>query len=312
MPDIELLDPALRDLIDQLGGAAAVSLQSLGVDGAREAHAMLSAGSDAVAVASVEDRSLAGVGCRVYVPVGAAATPPVLVWFHGGGWVLGGLDTADSTVRRLADRSGHLVVSVGYRLAPESPFPAACDDAWAVTEWLVDGGAAELGADPSRISVGGDSAGGNLAAVCALLARDAGRALRRQVLVYPVTDLSREAASYTENGEGFLLSADTMRWFIASYTSETQRSEWRASPLLAPDLAGLAPAYVLTAGFDPLRDEGDAYAERLRASGVQVVHDRVPGAIHAFVELSAVTPLAGQAVDRIGAALASWPPATPA
>ena len=303
MPDRSLLDPPLAALLDALGGADAVQLQMLGVDGAREAHRMLSAGAETGPVESTIDYDLAGVPCRVYRPVGRSGTLPVLVWFHGGGWVLGDLDTADATARALAGASGHMVVSVAYRLAPEHPFPSAVDDAWAVTSWLASGGATELEGDPARISVGGDSAGGNLAAVCALLARDADVTLRHQVLVYPVTDVANESASYTENGEGCLLTADTMRWFIAEYVPEHRRSEWQASPVLAPRLEGVASAYVLTVGFDPLRDEGDAYAVRLRDAGVTVEHDRVANAIHGFLDLSAVTPLAAQAVGRIAAFL---------
>ena len=292
-------------MIDALGGADAVQLQMLGLEGAREAHQMLSAGTYVTPVESTTDCDLAGVPCRVYRPDDGPDLLPVLVWFHGGGWVLGGLDTADATARALARASGHVVVSVGYRLAPEHPFPAALDDAWSVTSWLAAGGATTLNGDVTRLSVGGDSAGGNLAAVCALRARDAGVTLSRQVLVYPVTDLAHESASYSENGEGCLLTADTMRWFISQYAPEARRTEWQVSPLRAPRLDGVAPAYVLTAGFDPLRDEGDAYAVRLRDAGVTVEHDQVVGAIHAFLELSAVTPLAAQAIDRIATFLAA-------
>ena len=291
MPDAALLDPALRVLLDQLAALGGPATSSLTPNEAREGYRLLrAADGELEEVASVVDEDVAGVPCRVYRRAGSGDGPlPVLAWFHGGGWVIGDLDTADATVRRLANRSGCSVVSVDYRLAPENPFPAAVDDCWAVT--------AEL-AQSSPVAVGGDSAGGNLAAVVALLARDAGVELRHQLLVYPVVDLSAESASYAENGEGYLLTADTMRWFIAHYTSPEQRTDWRASPLLAEDLAGVAPAHVITAGFDPLRDEGDAYAARLAEAAVAVVHDRVEAATHSFFAFSAVTPLADEAMAR--------------
>lgn len=292
MPDAALLDPALKAMLDQFAALGGPPTSSLTPDEARAAYQLLrAADGELEEVASVDDVDVARVPCRRYRPAGASpdASLPVVVWFHGGGWVIGDLDTADATVRRLANRSGCEVVSVHYRRAPENPFPAAIDDAWAVTSSL---------AGASALAVAGDSAGGNLAAVVALLARDAGVELRHQLLVYPVTDLSRESASYVENGEGYLLTADTMRWFINHYTGPEQRSDWKASPLLAPDVAGVAPAHVITAGFDPLRDEGDAYAARLADAGVPVVHDRVEGAIHSFFALSAVTPLADEAMDR--------------
>ena len=299
MPDPALLDPGLRAMLDQLAALGAPPTSQMTPDEARAGYKLLAAADgDLEEVGGVESRDIAGVPCRVYRPMDAGPGPlPVLAWFHGGGWVIGDLDTAEPTVRRLANRSGFVVVSVDYRLAPEQPFPAAVDDCWAVTSWLARD-AGELGGDASAIAVGGDSAGGNLAAVVSLLARDAGIALRHQLLVYPVTDLTSESASYAENGEGYLLTADTMRWFINHYTGPEQRHDWRASPLLADDVAGVAPAHVISAGFDPLRDEGDAYAERLAVAGVPVAHDRIPAAIHGFFAFTAVTPLAGEAMDR--------------
>lgn len=299
MPDLALLDPTLKALLDQLAALGGPPTSSLTPTEAREAYKLLGAVDGPPAeVGSVADREVAGVPCRVYEPLGGGAAG-TLVWLHGGGWTIGDLDTADSVARSLANAARCEVVSVGYRLAPEAPFPAAVDDCWAVVSTV----AAERG--DGAVAVGGDSAGANLAAVAALLARDAGIALRHQLLVYPVTDLSRESASYAENGEGFLLTADTMRWFANHYTSVEDRSSWKASPLLADDLSGVAPAHVITAGFDPLRDEGDAYAARLAEAGVPVVHDRVEGAIHGFFGLSAVTPLAAEAVARAGEILAN-------
>ena len=291
MPDASLLDPALRALLDQLAALGGPPTSQLTPDEARAGYRLLrSADGELEEVAALIEEDVASVPCRAYRPAGSAGGDlPTLVWFHGGGWTIGDLDTAEATARRLANRSGCTVVSVGYRLAPEHPFPAAVDDCWAVTARL---------AQSAPVAVGGDSAGGNLAAVVALLARDAGVALRHQLLVYPVTDLTTESASYVENGEGYLLTADTMRWFINHYTAPEQRDDWRASPLLAPDLTGVAPAHVITAGFDPLRDEGDAYAARLADAGVPVVHDRIVAATHSFFAFSAVTPLADAAMDR--------------
>ena len=291
MPDADLLDPALRGFLDQLAALGGPPTSQLTPDEARAGYQLLrAADGELEEVGAVVEEDVAGVPCRRYRPVGATSDDlPVLAWFHGGGWTIGDLDTAEATARRLANRSGCVVVSVGYRLAPENPFPAAVDDCWAVTVELERS---------APVAVGGDSAGANLAAVVALLARDAGVELRHQLLVYPVTDLTTESASYAENGEGYLLTADTMRWFINHYTAPDDRTDWRASPLLAPDVAGVAPAHVVTAGFDPLRDEGDAYAARLADAGVPVVHDRVAGAIHSFFALSAVTPLADEVMDR--------------
>jgi acetyl esterase len=296
VPDLALLDPALKNLLDQLAAMGGPETSQLTPTEAREAYQMLRAlDAPPAEVGAVTDRDVAGVPCRVYEPFGAEAAG-TLVWVHGGGWTIGDLDTADAVARSLANASGCEVVSVGYRLAPEAPFPAAVDDCWAVVS--------EVAAGRGAVAVGGDSAGGNLAAVTALLARDAGVVLRHQLLVYPVTDLSRESPSYAENGEGFLLTADTMRWFINHYTAPSDRTSWKASPLLADDLAGVAPAHVVTAGFDPLRDEGDAYAARLAEAGVPVVHDRVEGATHAFFAMSGVTPLASDAVARAAGLLA--------
>lgn len=307
MPDPDTLDPGLRVLLDQLAAMGGAALSEMTPEEARATYRLLAAAADGEpeAVAAVEDRDIAGVPCRVYRPAGAAGGPlGVLAWFHGGGWVIGDVGTADPTARRLANRAGAVVVSVDYRLAPEHPFPAALDDCWAVTASLAGGVAAEVGGDPARLAVGGDSAGANLAAVVALRARDEGVALRHQLLVYPVTDLSSEHPSYEENGEGHLLTADSMRWFIANYTTAEQRRRPDVSPLLAPDLAGVAPTHVVTAGFDPLRDEGDAYAGRLADAGVAVEHDRVAGAIHGFFALTGVTPLAEESAGRAGDLLA--------
>jgi acetyl esterase/lipase len=243
---------------------------------------------------------------RIYRPAGVpASTPlPAYVCFHGGGWVIGDLDTHDVLGRQITAASGASVVSVDYRLAPEHKFPAAADDAWAATRWVV-AHAGELGLDASRLAVGGDSAGGNLAAVVSLLARDAGGpSIALQVLIYPVTDVAAETRSYQDFADGYLLTRDAMRWFVAHYLdARDEAADWRASPLRAPSLAGLPPALVVTAGFDPLRDEGEAYARRLRDAGVRVDSVGYGGMIHGFVPMGRLIDTASHAVTLIAGSL---------
>ena len=243
---------------------------------------------------------------RVYRPAGVAATAPLpgLVYFHGGGWVIGDLETHDVLCRQLTAGAGITVVSVDYRLAPEHKFPAAIDDAWEATRW-VNASAAEPGIDASRLAVGGDSAGGNLAAVVALMARDAGSpAVTFQVLLYPVTDLGAETRSYTDFADGYMLTRDSMRWFVAQYLdSKDQAADWRASPLRAATLAGLPPALIVTAGFDPLRDEGRTYAKRLGEAGVSVDDVCYGGMIHGFVPMGRLLDSGNRAVSHIAASL---------
>jgi acetyl esterase len=240
----------------------------------------------------------------VYAATSTAGARPIIVWYHGGGFVIGDLQTADTTCRKLALGTGALVVSVDYRLAPEHPFPASPDDAIAALRWIVDH-AKELGGDPARVAVGGDSAGGNLAAVTALQARDEGISLRYQLLVYPVTDLTMSSTSHEENGEGYLLTRDSMDWFIGHYvgSSGAEIKDPRLSPLHADDVRGVAPALVITAEFDPLRDEGEAYGERLRDAGVDVEVRRFDGQVHAFFSLASITPAANEAMELATAKL---------
>jgi acetyl esterase len=238
------------------------------------------------AVARVENRAIPGpsgdIPVRIYYP--SDQTPlPVLVWYHGGGWVLGTLDASDHTCRELANTAACIVVSVDYRLAPEYKFPAGPDDCEAAYYWALEN-ASSFGGDPRRIAVGGDSAGGNLAAVVALRARDAGRPLPVfQLLVYPVTDSDFTRVSYVENAEGYMLTEVGMRWFWDQYVnSADELAHPHAAVLRASDLAGLPPALVITAEFDPLRDEGEAYGELLRSAGVPVTITRYDGVIHGF------------------------------
>jgi acetyl esterase len=243
---------------------------------------------------------------RVYRPKGVAETTalPVLVFFHGGGWVIGDLDTHDVLCRQLTAEAGISVVSVDYRLAPEHKFPAAADDAWAATRWVV-AHARDLRVDPTRVAVGGDSAGGNLAAVVALEARDAGApVLALQVLLYPVTDVGAESQSYSDLADGYMLTRDGMRWFTAHYLAKPEdATDWRVSPLRAPSLAGVAPALVITAGYDPLRDEGDTYARRLRDAGVAVDHACFGGMLHGFAPMGRLIASGNRAVTFIAGSL---------
>ncbi len=241
------------------------------------------------------------LGARLYRPP-AAGTPGLVVFLHGGGWVIGSLDSHDGVCRDLAAGSGAAVLAVDYRLAPEHPFPAAVEDAWAALQWA-HRHADELGADGDRMAVAGDSAGGNLAAVTALMARDAGLALRLQLLVYPATDFSRHRPSRRENGEGYLLTEQDMVWFEGHYRPDPM--DWRASPLLAPDHAHVAPAAVLTCEFDPLRDEGNEYAAVLAAAGVPVTARCYEGLIHASFNLYPMVPAARVMMDDACRAVAA-------
>ena len=231
---------------------------------------------------------------------------PVHVYYHGGGWVLGDLDSHDWVCRKIANAAQCAVVSVDYRMAPEHVFPVAYDECLAIVHWTV-ANAQMLRIDPARMAVGGDSAGGNLAAAVALGLRDAGGPkLRAQILVYPVTDCSMSGDYYGRYTKDLLLTDETMRWFIDLYVpDQAKRRDWRASPLLAPSLKGLPEALVLLAGFDPLCAEGDAYAKRLKADGVKVTEKMYPGQIHGFVSNAKVLPKANEAIVDIAAVLKS-------
>jgi len=251
-------------------------------------------------VANVEDRLIAdSVRVRVYRPDGGGARPAV-VFFHGGGWVVGSIESHDPVCRAIAARTPATVLSVDYRLAPEHPFPAGLEDSWAATEWTA-ARLGELGAD--RVVVAGDSAGGNLAAVVALRARDRGLPIAHQVLIYPVTDCDLDSPGYTAYGTGLNLTRAKMEWYWARYMNGADASHPDASPLRATDLAGVAPALVITAEYDPLRHEAEEFAHRLEAAGVQVELRRYDRELHGFVRFAALTPNAGCALDEIARAL---------
>jgi acetyl esterase len=300
------LDPQCRFLLDQLAARGGPALHELSVPAARQAFESLRVPAPGEPVAAVEALGLPGpageVPARLYVPAGAPSPSGGLLYFHGGGWVIGSPDTHENLCKALANRSGVRVVSVDYRLAPEHRWPAAAEDCYAAAHHLAEHGAA-LGIDGARLAVAGDSAGGNLAAVVALLARErGGPPLLHQVLIYPVTDHDFERPSYRENGDGYFLTADAMRWFWDHYVPDrADRDDWRAAPLRAEKLDGLPPATVLTAEYDPLRDEGEAYAARLRAAGVPTTLSRYDGQIHGFASLLDLLDAGRRAADEIGA-----------
>ena len=258
-------------------------------------------------VGAVQDVAIPGPDCdvpaRIYTPAGAGPFPG-LAWFHGGGWVVGDLDTADAAARNMCAGANCVVASVDYRLAPETKFPGPAEDCYAATQWLA-ANAAALNVDPDRIAVGGDSAGGNLAAAVTLMSRDRGGCpLVFQLLVYPVTQRDFDRASYLENADGYQLTRDTMIWYWNHYlAADADAANPYAAPLHAADLRGLPPALVLTAEYDPLRDEGEAYAAALQAAGVPTEAIRYDGLIHGFFGMFAAVDQARQAVERSAAAL---------
>jgi acetyl esterase len=305
------LDPQAQALLDQMAADGGQPLSSLSVEDSRQAViAFPQLGGDPERVAQVEDRDLPGPGggipVRIYTPEGSGPFP-VLVFFHGGGWVVCDIDTHDPVCRSLARAAECIVVSVDYRLAPEHKFPAAADDCYAATQWVMNN-ATLINGDPDRVAVGGDSAGGNLAAVVALMARDrGGPPLVFQLLVYPVTDYYTVGTpSYQENADGYFLTRDDMVWFWNHYLNgEADAANPYACPLRAASLAGLPSALVITAEFDPLRDEGEMYAARLRESGVAAALVRYDGMIHGFFSMAGVLEQGRNALALAAAQLRS-------
>jgi acetyl esterase len=296
------LDPAVKGLLDQMANPDAPTLSQMTPQQAREGFAALTPlQGEPEQVASVEDRRIPGpageIPVRIYRPSGATNLP-VLVYFHGGGWVIMDIATHDGVCRALANAARCAVVSVDYRLAPEHKYPAAADDCFAATRWVA-GNAKALGFDASRIAVGGDSAGGNLSAVVAQMARDkGGPELVFQLMHCPVTDLNYGTGSYRDNAEGYMLTRESMEWFWDHYlASPSQAAEPYASPMRG-STKGLPPALVQTAEFDPLRDEGAAYAAKLKESGVAVTYHNYDGLIHDSFLFMGVVPGGRQNIDE--------------
>ena len=298
------LNPEYRTMLKQMAEVEAPPLVDLPVETGRELYRTMQPEAPDIEVGSVTDIDADGVPARVYRPVGDGPFPVVMM-FHGGGWVIGDLTTADGQSRDVCRGAGALVISVDYRLAPEHRFPAAADDCYAATVWAGQN-AAEYGGDPSRLAVAGDSAGGNLAAVVAQMVRDrGGPGIAFQLLVYPVTDGANfNTVSYRENGQDYMLTTDSMHWFWDLYAPNPEdRQNPYASPLLAGDLSNLPPALVMTAEFDPLRDEGEAYARKLAEAGIDANLIRCAGLIHGFFAQTRTIRAAREPMDQACAAL---------
>jgi acetyl esterase len=301
-----VLDPRVQAVLDGMLAAPGAAAHLLPIDQLRAIHATAAArlGGTGPEVAEVRDLEVPGpagpLRLRAYRPE-AGGPLPIVVWIHGGGWVMGSIDTYDAAARVLARASGAVVLSVDYRLAPEHRFPAAVDDSLAAVRWAAAHGG-EVGGDPSRIAVAGDSAGGNLAAVVARRLRGELR-LRMQALVYPVTDAGLNTPSYGEFAERFGLTAQGMARFWREYLDGADGSDPDASPLRDPDLSGVAPAFVMISSHDVLRDEGEAYAQALERAGVPVERREVQGTIHGFFRWLAATDVARPAIEDLGAAL---------
>ena len=301
------VNPQIQAVLDMFAAAPPVDYATITAPALRAMNDQPMAFGEPPAVARVEDLELVLPGrtlpARLYVPEGTGDPAPLVVFYHGGGWVIGTLDTHDATCRALAQKSGAAVLSVGYRLAPEHRYPAPVDDCYDALVWA-SRHAADLGCDPARLAVAGDSAGGNLSAAVAIMARDrSGPAIRHQLLIYPVTDDDYSLPSYAENGGGqYFLGEAMMRWFWEQYLGGTD-----AAPLArvgsTANLSNLPPATVITAEYDPLRDEGMAYAERLAEAGCPVDAAVAPGMIHGFFSMFQIAPDAWAWIERAGANL---------
>ncbi|MDH5709129.1 MAG: alpha/beta hydrolase [Hylemonella sp.] len=295
-----LLTPAMHHVLDRMARAGHVPLHALTPEQARAAYAAGAGVLDIAAhkLARVEDLRIAvrdghAVPVRLYAPTHDRL--PVLVYFHGGGFTVGSIDTHDALCRHLSHLAHCAVLSVDYRLAPEYRFPTAVHDAWDVVQWLADHGE-ELGVDSERMAVGGDSAGGTLAAVCAIEARDAGLPLALQLLFYPGCTAHQDTASHQTFARGFVLEEAHISYFFSQYLSDrAQREDWRFAPLHAPDVDAVAPAWIGLAECDPLVDEGLLYADKLRAAGVAVDLEIYRGVVHEFIKMGRAIAEAGQA-----------------
>ncbi len=298
------LDPQARALLEMIAQAGRIPYSQITPPQARAQYVELNRRTRKSAIPDVlaEDHALPGpagtLRARLFRPrqTGAAALP-ALLYFHGGGWCIGDIDTHDPACRQLAQEAGCAVLSVDYRLAPELRFPAAVEDCFGAVVFAAEAGA-RLGIDRARLAIGGDSAGANLAAVCAILARDAGIALKAQVLIYPATDFTGSYPSHEDYADGFLLTRESIAWFSGNYLDEGQYRDWRASPLLAPDLGRLPPAIVIVGECDPLRDESRAYAEALRRAGNEASFHLYPGMIHGFFTMGGAFAAADRAIAQ--------------
>jgi acetyl esterase len=302
-----LLTPRMREVLERIRRAKVPAYHTLSPKEARWAYNSAAEILDLprVPLARVQDLDIPGAGnaplrARLYAQ--SHERLPVLLYLHGGGFTIGGIETHDSLCRQLAQRSGAAVVSLAYRLAPEHRFPTAVDDSFAALQWLASQ-AGELGLDGSRLAVGGDSAGGTLSAVCALMARDAGVELALQLLVTPGTTARQDTPSHTTFARGFLLEAEGIDWFFRHYIDDTQRDDWRFAPLNAADVDGVAPAWVGLAECDPLVDEGVAYADKLRLAGVPVQLELWRGMTHDFIKMGRAIPQALEAQASAAQAL---------
>jgi acetyl esterase len=312
-----LLTPAMRDVLDRIRRAKLPPFHTLTPQEARAAYLQGAEMLDLprAPLPRVEDIEVPGASgslhARVYAPSREPGLP-LLLYLHGGGFVIGGLETHDSLCRQLALRSGGAVLSLDYRLAPEHRFPAAHEDTVAVLRWLHAEGAAALACDARRLAIGGDSAGGTLAAAAAIEARDAGLRLALQLLITPGTAAQGGFASRERFANGFLLEARGIDWFFDHAIDRAQRSDWRFSPLHADDVSGVAPACLIVAECDPLADENVAYADRLRTAGVPLQFDLVRGVTHDFIKMGRVLKEAKAALQFAAAALTdAWRPTTP-
>jgi len=297
----------MRSVLDRIHRAGVPPLHRLPVSEARSSYTVRSEVLDLprAPLARVEDLQLpapdgASLPARLYAP--SLDHLPVLLYLHGGGFTIGNLETHDSLCRQLALRSGAAVVALDYRLGPEHRFPTAVNDSWAAMAWLADHGQT-LGLDAARLAIGGDSAGGTLAAVSALHARDIGLHLVLQLLITPGTTAHQDTHSHRQFGSGFLLESEGMDWFFDHYIARADRSDWRFAPLNADDASGVAPACVILAECDPLVDEGVAYADKLRAAGVAVELELYRGVTHDFIKMARSLPEAGAAMNAASVAL---------
>jgi acetyl esterase len=301
------IDPQVEGLLNEMAALGAPPIHELSVADARLVGEGMSAlAGDPIEVAAVDNITIpvdgAEIAARVYTPDGDGPHP-VVMFFHGGGWVICSLDTHDNVARAICRDAEAVVVSVDYRMAPEHRFPTAVHDCFAATKWVADN-AASLGGDASRLAVCGDSAGGNLSAVVSQMARDAGGpAIAYAALIYPAVDMTRKGGSLDENASGYFLEKDGMDWFMNHYITDAEKADVLASPLLHSNLAGLPDTFIATCEYDPLRDEGEAYGDALRANGVHVESKRYDGLIHGAANMTGVLEGGRQLVSDVAAHL---------